>query len=340
MKGFHHTRLFGHIDASTPTTAGQNVDPYAVAQGQTCEDPRPVLVAVDGSKTGWEALDWAAAEAVARRCELGVVHEFAWPLSVDSFGVLHARVYDPATVRAAEDLVAEAVRRAHQVAPELDVETHLQVGERTSGICREAEECALMVLGRHQPRVVLGLRRDRSQHIPRRASCSVAVVGLSHGVVSGPAAARVIVGVDHPGYSASALGFAFRAARRRRVGVTVLHVWSPRGQSAFDGWGFVGWADEPPSSELEKRRQLDALLAGWRDAFPDVEIRQRLIRGPVGPALVAESDSAALLVVASRGRRPLRTTLMGSVSGTVLRSAHCPVAVVRRSQGADEWVPR
>jgi nucleotide-binding universal stress UspA family protein len=340
MKGFHHTRLSGHIDASTPTAAGRRVDRCAAPREQTCEDPRPVLVVVDGSKAGWEALDWAAAEAAARRCELGVVHAFAWPLSVDSFGVLHARVYDSATVAAAERLVAEAVIRAHKVAPELDVETHLQVGATRSGICREDEECALMVLGRDQPRGIRGLRRSRPQHIPRRASCSVAVVGLSAAVGSGPAAARVIVGVDHPRDSASALGFAFRAARRRGVGVTVLHVWSPRRQPGFDGWGFDGWPDEPPSSELAKRGQLDALLPGWLDAFPDVAIRLRLIRGPVGPALVAESDFAALLVLGSRGRSSVRTTLMGSVSRTVLRSAHCPVAVVRRSLDADEWVSR
>ena len=79
-----------------------------MAPEQTCEDLRPVLVAVDGSTAGWEALDWAAAEAAARRCELGVVHEFAWPLGVDSFGVLHARVYDPDTIEAADRLVVEA----------------------------------------------------------------------------------------------------------------------------------------------------------------------------------------------------------------------------------------
>jgi nucleotide-binding universal stress UspA family protein len=252
------------------------------------------------------------------------VHEFAWPLGVDSFGVPHARVYDPDIVEAAEHLVLEAVRRAHLVASDLDVRTHLHAGAPASGIRRESTEGALMVLGRDQPTGIFGVRRGRSQHALRRASCTVAMVGLSSDVGSGCAAARVVVGVDHPRDSASTLGFAFRAARRRGVGVTVLHVWSPRGQSEFDGCG-----DEPASSEFAKRRELDATIPGWLDAFPEVEVRQRLIRGPVGPALVAESDSAALLVVGSRSRGSVRRALFGSISRTVLRSARCSVVVVR-----------
>jgi nucleotide-binding universal stress UspA family protein len=324
MRNFPHIRLFGRIDTSTPSAAGRGVDRYAVAQEQTREDLRPVLVAVDGSTAGWEALDWAAAEAAARRCELGVVHEFAWPLGVGSFGVPHARVYDPDTIEAADCLVIEAERRAHQVAPELQVSTHLHAGAPASGICREGAEGALMVLGRDQPTGIFGVRRGRSQHALRRASCTVAMVGLSSDVGSGCAAARVVVGVDHPRDSASILGYAFRAARRRGVGVTVLHVWSPRGQSEFDGCG-----DEPASSEFAKRRELDATIPGWLDAFPEVKVRQRLIRGPVGPALVAESDSAALLVVGSRSRGSVRRAFFGSISKTVLRSARCPVVVVR-----------
>jgi nucleotide-binding universal stress UspA family protein len=331
MKSFHHLRLLGHLDAPTRSAAGRRADQCPAAHLALGEDPRPVLVAVDGSRSGWDALDWAAAEAAARRCELGVVHEFAWPVCVDSFGVLYARVYDPDTVEAAEHLVLEAVRRAHLVALDLDVRTHLQAGAPASGICREAGAGALIVLGRDQRAGAFG--RSRWQRELRQASGTVAVVGLSSpGAGSGRAVARVVVGIDHPRDSTPILGFAFRAARRRGLGVTVLHVWSPRGHSEFDAFG-----DEPPGSEFAKRRQLDATMPGWSAAFPDVDVEQRLVRGPVGPALVAESDSAALLVVGSRGSRPWRLTF-GSISKAVARSARCPVVVVRRQPDADAEV--
>jgi nucleotide-binding universal stress UspA family protein len=45
---------------------------------------------------------------------------------------------------------------------------------------------------------------------------------------------------------------------------------------------------------------------------------------------LAEEVGAGLIVVGSRGRGGLRRALMGSVSDSVVRHAHCPVLVVRR----------
>jgi nucleotide-binding universal stress UspA family protein len=44
---------------------------------------------------------------------------------------------------------------------------------------------------------------------------------------------------------------------------------------------------------------------------------------------VAEDIEAGLIVMGSRGRRGVRRALMGSVSDSVVRHAHCPVLVVR-----------
>jgi nucleotide-binding universal stress UspA family protein len=45
--------------------------------------------------------------------------------------------------------------------------------------------------------------------------------------------------------------------------------------------------------------------------------------------LVAEEIGAGLIVMGSRGRGGVRRALMGSVSDSVVRHAHCPVLVVR-----------
>jgi nucleotide-binding universal stress UspA family protein len=44
----------------------------------------------------------------------------------------------------------------------------------------------------------------------------------------------------------------------------------------------------------------------------------------------AEDIGAGLVVVGSRGRGPIKRAVMGSVSDSVVRHAHCPVLVVVR----------
>jgi nucleotide-binding universal stress UspA family protein len=48
---------------------------------------------------------------------------------------------------------------------------------------------------------------------------------------------------------------------------------------------------------------------------------------------VAEELGAGLLVMGSRGRGGIRRALMGSVSDSVVRHAHCPVLVIRAEDG-------
>ena len=47
---------------------------------------------------------------------------------------------------------------------------------------------------------------------------------------------------------------------------------------------------------------------------------------------VAEEIGAGLIVIGSRGRGGVRRALMGSVSDSVVRHAHCPVLVVRHEK--------
>jgi nucleotide-binding universal stress UspA family protein len=54
---------------------------------------------------------------------------------------------------------------------------------------------------------------------------------------------------------------------------------------------------------------------------------------------VAEEIGAGLIVVGSRGHGPLRRAVMGSVSCSVVRHAHCPVLVVRSGGGERDYLP-
>ena len=58
----------------------------------------------------------------------------------------------------------------------------------------------------------------------------------------------------------------------------------------------------------------------------------RLGRPDVEIVTLAEELGAGLIVVGSRGLGGIRRALMGSVSDSVVRHAHCPVLVVRKEE--------
>jgi nucleotide-binding universal stress UspA family protein len=54
----------------------------------------------------------------------------------------------------------------------------------------------------------------------------------------------------------------------------------------------------------------------------------RLLEGAPSRQLIKAADHCAMLVVGSHGYRSLTSILLGSVSRSCLRHAHCPVVVI------------
>ena len=83
-------------------------------------------------------------------------------------------------------------------------------------------------------------------------------------------------------------------------------------------------------SEQRSRELLDAEVQRVRSAGGTVA-QAHLMMGEVAREIVhlAEDLRAGLIVMGSRGRGGIRRALMGSVSDSVVRHAHCPVMVVR-----------
>ncbi len=222
-------------------------------------DNGPVIVLVDDRGTDDDVLGWAAAEAAARGSELRIVHAFRWPLLLDPFGNATVNL---AARGAAEEVVTDAVARAHEIAPSLTVSAHVFPGRRAKALvtaARRAGERGLVVLGHGE--------RALTRTIVRRTMASVATVGLSGSHAVGPSAGRVVVD-DSP----QALGFAFRSARRRGTGLTVVQI----GRAGND-------------------------LRNWQTAYPEVDVRRHVASGPLDSAILAESAAAALTVL---GRGP------------------------------------
>ena len=95
-------------------------------------------------------------------------------------------------------------------------------------------------------------------------------------------------------------------------------------------WDPILQEDLERLSEQRGRELLDAEVERVRSAGGTVA-QAHLMMGEVAREIVhlAEDLGAGLIVMGSRGRGGMRRTLMGSVSDSVVRHAHCPVMVVR-----------
>jgi nucleotide-binding universal stress UspA family protein len=273
------------------------------------QDIGPVLVAVDGRPSGWHALEWAAAESAARRCSLRIVHCLdSDPVSWDVFGSFSANQWNADKKDFGALVLREAADRAHAVSCALSITTQLLVGPPAAALLQAPSDNTLIVLGRgHASDRGRSSSTSVSRQVARWARCPVAVIELFNEPMRGPSAGRVVVGFDRTGVPGVALGYAFRAAQRRGVGLTTLQTWT--------------------HGSARRDEILREALGACRDAFPDVDVRQRFTTGPVGPALAAESPGAALVVLASRGYGRLPLDSVKSVAA-LLRTVRSPVAIV------------
>ena len=91
------------------------------------------------------------------------------------------------------------------------------------------------------------------------------------------------------------------------------------------------WRRMHEDAEQEARTKLDELVQRVGKTGSEIaEIHARLGRPDAEIVGLADELGAGLIVLGSRGLGPLRRALMGSVSDSVVRHAHCPVLVVRK----------
>lgn len=87
---------------------------------------------------------------------------------------------------------------------------------------------------------------------------------------------------------------------------------------------------EPAELEREAQQLLDEQVRSVEEAGGTVkESHLRLGRADEEIVDLADSLDIGLIVMGSRGHGRIRRALMGSVSDSVVRHAHCPVTIVR-----------
>ncbi|SDZ17309.1 Nucleotide-binding universal stress protein, UspA family [Saccharopolyspora shandongensis] len=291
-----------------------------------------VVVGFDASAESRRAVWWAALEAVTRGQPLLLVHAISVPL--EELTRIHLPTetvtFEPlrsSAERAAADMAAECRRQL----PGLSVRTAVRMGHPASVLLDSATHASVLVLGPPRlgrvHRVLLGSTAGelvRTAHVP-----VIVVRGEREPASARPPAGfeRVVVGVDGSECSQRAVGFAYDFASRHHSELTALLAFAEEPSDALrPNQGWISGSDVVDDC----RRVLAESVAGWRDRYPDVVLHQTVTttEGPTEALLTAAVD-ADLLVVGTRGRGIIRSTLLGSVSHAVAHYAPCPVAIVR-----------
>ena len=284
----------------------------------------PIVVGIDGSMASLVGLAWATHEATRHRLPVRLVH--AWEVPVPGYVPVPASV--DLVRESAEAVLSDAVTKATEWAPDIDVDGVLAHGPAPRVLVDQGADAAMVVVGSHGrggfARLLLG---SSSSAVAAHATVPVVVTrGTSPDEAWRPG--PVVVGVDGSAVSESAIDFAFSAASLRRQGLVAVHAWAQPDPFVDEAYAVLS---EAATRQTEARLAVSESLAGWRDKYPDVAVTEVIADGHPVDALLreVEESSAALLVVGSRGRGGFAGLLLGSVSRGVLHHAACPVAVVR-----------
>jgi nucleotide-binding universal stress UspA family protein len=275
-----------------------------------------VVVGVDGSSSAWHAAQWATSEAARKGARLTVVHA----LPVDG---------GPAATPSWLDRLLADVRQCGTT----EIDVRVQRGRPAPLLLDSAQQARLVVVGGWGADAYPGmLAGSVALALVTHASCPVAVVRGSAPEATPPEEGPVVVGVDGSPTSDAALDEAFAIAAGWGTDLVAVHTWSdvvpgPSGAAVRlpENWSTLA---------AEAEELLAQRLAAHRPAYPGVAVEARVLYDQPVRALLAEAETARLLVVGRRGRGGFSGMLLGSTSQVLVQYAPCPVLVTRLAAGS------
>jgi nucleotide-binding universal stress UspA family protein len=275
--------------------------------------PTKILLATDGSQDAELAARSAVELAKSTGSELHVVSVFPGPAYVHPYYETHfpeaAERLRREARKGRQEVLDERVERIREAGGSV-AQTHIREGGTAAEIVTLAEELevGLIAIG---SRGLGGVRRMLTGHVSdsviRHAHCPVMVVRAQ--AVEFPT--KLLVATDRSREAQLAATTAADLARSTNSELHVVHV------------GF-----EQKRDEAQKELEEEVDMIGESGAN---EIQAHLEFGIPDTAIVglAEELGAGLIVMGSRGLGGVRRALLGSISDSVVRHAHCPVMVVR-----------
>lgn len=290
---------------------------------------RPVVVGTDGSVSSQGALAYGAWEADRRDCPLRLVHSYSLSVPYAVMGFTPDPAEFTRAIDAARAMLAESEERVKEAYPRLRTEAAVVAGSAGGALVDESVEASVVVVGSRGLGGFAGLTLGSvGAQLAAHSRAPVVVIrppGEPGRLGAAPPSLPIVVGIDGIPDSDAALAFGFDQAWARGVALIALYAW----------WMVpVSGLERQPSHDLaeaeeEARMLLAEATAGWRETYPDVEVKL-LPAHAVNPtiSLLDASRDAGLLVVSRHGGNALTRLLLGSVGDIAVREAPCPVAVV------------
>jgi nucleotide-binding universal stress UspA family protein len=292
--------------------------------------PTKILLATDGSEDSELAATTAVGLARSTGSELHVAYVLVLPpASTHDPYSFDTEVRERAEERAQARL-DEQLKKVENMGGTV-AGSYLRAGGAAEEIVELAEEigAGLVVLGsRGLGKIRRLLMGSVSHSVIRHAHCPVMVVRRKPVVFP----ARILLATD--GSEEATLAAQTTADLARRTG-SELHVVTVGAE-----YPLYELPDYPARFEevlREQRREarevLDEQVKRIEESGGTVnEVHLREGRADEEIAVLGDDLDADLIVTGSRGVSGLRRALLGSVSDSVVRHAHCPVLVVRRER--------
>ncbi len=292
------------------------------------EQIRNILVAVDFSEASDWAAEYAAVLAARNGAHLHVVHVRVLSDDLYEEGLQDHERFQGALDRAAETRLYNTPRR-------VDVDVSRAALRGTSAAAEIVDYAAdhaidLVVVGtRGRTGLTHILLGSVAQAVVRLSPVSVLVV--SHAEGSRPSDRAefrdILCPVDFSDASKKAFDAALALAQRNGARLRALHVVDEIPYPSFYRTSPSPVADDP--SRIRQRALKEMKKLHGDDGDVAVEPLVADGRAPRKIVEVAQEHRVDLIVMGSVGLSGMRRVLVGSVAEKVLRTAHCPVLIVK-----------
>lgn len=295
----------------------------------------PIVVGYDASEPAGVALVWAAREARARGAALRVVY-VRGEHDVDVAARPHGADLGERGDAGAWPVVEEAAALARDAVPGLRTETAVEYASPAGALVAASRDAEALVLGETRHGSLYEVMRGTVVlQVTAHAHCPVIVVPAAGAERSVAPDAPVVVGYDGSRSARAALDAATRSAWWLGRPLRVVVVWRPgmtewvasRGPTEHTAHD-VSEADAGPLLERALTR-VEELLLELGASEGSVEATGTVHEGQVARVLHHEAETAERLVLGTRGRGGFAALLLGSATHTLVRTAACPVVVVR-----------
>lgn len=289
---------------------------------------RAIVVGIDGSDIALNAARWAGAVASRYEVPLHIVH--AMPNLgrnlTEAAAAIRAAImsYQADTSQIFLKDAADAVQAEFA---DLTITTESHRESATEALIDASRTARLIVLGGNEVTGASALLiGSTTLSVATHAHCPVVAW---RGTDTAPTDKPVVVGVDGSPPAAAALAAAFEFAERFGVSVKAVRSWSTRLPPGAPSIPFlVDWE----GLEAAQLTQLVDEVDSHNQRHPSVSVECYVAPENPGQALLNRAAGAQLVVVGTRGRNPLASTVLGSTSLSMLHHSTVPVMVCRAAE--------